>query len=248
MLRFCLFITGLIIGPLFWVATPVAAQDDHGFQFVRIKYDDGNSGGESGFGGRRGRGRGGAWAHDYPTAEQNFHEALERTTKVHVGGANLILSLRDKKIFEHPLLYLCEPGYWVMDEEEEENLREYLKRGGFILFDDFRGEREYLHFLEQMKRVLPGKTATELPNDHPIWSIYYEVDPVAAPSNVSGGGYFTELDDKYVAFFDDGRIIGLACYNQDIGDGWEWPDRNWGEVSTISFQMGINFLIYALTH
>jgi len=43
-------------------------------------------------------------------------------------------------------------------------------------------------------------------------------------------------------------MIGLACHNQDIGDGWEWPDRNWGDVSTVSFQMGINFLIYALTH
>jgi len=160
-------------------AEKAEAQDDHGFQFVRIEFDDMDSGsGGGGFGGRgRGRGRR-AWAHDHPVAELNLYEALERTTKIHIAGPPLVLSLKDKKIFEYPVLYLCEPGYWVMNEEEEENLRQYLKRGGFILFDDFRGEREYLHFLEQMKRVLPDSQPVEIPAAHPIWSIYYEVDPI----------------------------------------------------------------------
>ncbi len=44
-------------------------------------------------------------------------------------------------------------------------------------------------------------------------------------------------------------MVVVICYNQDIGDGWEWPSgRNLGEASTVSFQMAINFIIYALTH
>ena len=60
---------------------------------------------------------------------------------------------------------------------------------------------------------------------------------------------YSKDDDTYIAYFDsNGRIVALACYNQDIGDGWEYPERSLGDASTISFQMGINFLIYALTH
>ena len=86
------------------------------------------------------RGAGPAWSHDYPTAEQNLHKALLRTTKVHVEGEPLVLRLSDKRIFEHPILYICEPGYWTLEENEVANLKEYIDRGGFLLFDDFRGE------------------------------------------------------------------------------------------------------------
>jgi hypothetical protein len=100
----------------------------------------------------------------------------------------------------------------------------------------------------QMQRVFPDREFVEVMPEHPIWSIYYDVDPVAAPSLVSGGRYPSDAD-QYMAIFDDnGRMMVMACYNQDIGDGWEWPDRWFGEGSTISFQMGLNFFIYALTH
>ena len=43
-------------------------------------------------------------------------------------------------------------------------------------------------------------------------------------------------------------MMVVICYNQDIGDGWEWPDQNLQDASTVSFQMAINFILYALTH
>ena len=224
-----------------------AAQADYGFRFVRIRYGDTISGG-GGFSGRR-RGFGGrAWAHDYPTAEENFYIALKRTTAIHVEEPYLVLELDDDRIFEYPVLYLCEPGYWIMNDEEAERLREYLNRGGFILFDDFGGQREWGVLYEQMKRVFPDKEPMEIPPDHPIWNIYYDVDPVAAPSLVSRREY-NQGEDRYMAYFDDkGRMMALANHNQDIGDGWEWPDQNFQDASTVSFQMGINFVLYALTH
>ena len=214
---------------------------DYGFRFVRIQFDSNAPGMRS---------RGGApWSHDHPRAERQFYEALERTTRVYVEGPPLVLTLKDERIFEYPLLYLCEPGYWTMDDEEVDNLRAYLDRGGFILFDDFRGPREWQQLYEQMKRVFPDREPVEISPDHPIWTIYYDIDPVAAPSLVRGGFRFAEREDRYFALFDDrGRMLALMCYNQDIGDGWEWPERNFEDASTISFQMGINFLIYALTH
>ena len=225
---------------------PVQAQADYGFRFVRIRYGDNISGRDSGFGRQWGFGR--PWAHDYPTAEENFYIALKRTTAIHVEEPHLVLELDDDRIFEYPVLYLCEPGYWNMSEEQVERLREYLNRGGFILFDDFGGQREWFLFYEQMKRVFPDKEPQEIPPDHPIWDIYFEVDPVAAPSLVSRREY-NQGEDRYMAYFDDkGRMMALANHNQDIGDGWEWPERDFADASTISFQIGINFVVYALTH
>lgn len=236
----------LILLLVLWSSSPESAhaQSDYGFQFVRIQY--GESGG--GRGGGFGRGGGAPWRHDWPTAEENFYIALERTTQIHIDGPPLVLTLDDKRIFDYPVLYLCEPGYWDMDDEQVENLREYLSRGGFILFDDFRGQWEWMNLYDQMKRVFPDAEPEEIDPDHPIWSIYYEVDPIAAPSLVSGGGGRTDVD-QYIAFFDEkGRMVALANYNQDLGDGWEWPDFGLEGASLISFQMGVNFLMYALTH
>lgn len=224
------------------VVEPASGQGDHGFRFVRIQF-------ESNAPGIRPRG-GAPWSHDHPRAELHFYEALERTTRIYVEGPPLVLTLKDERIFEYPVLYLCEPGYWEMDDDEVENLRAYLRRGGFILFDDFRGGREWRQLYAQLKRVFPEREPVELPPDHRIWNIYYEVDPIAAPSLVGGRGFsFTSLEDRYYALFDDrGRMMALICYNQDVGDGWEWPERNVEEASTTAFQMGINFVMYALTH
>ena len=217
------------------------AQDDHGFRFVRIKYNSTADGWRS---------RGGdPWSHDYPRAELHLYEALERTTQVYVEGPPLVLTLTDDRIFEYPVLYLCEPGYWSMTEEELGNLKEYLRRGGFILFDDFRGQRELDRLRVELDRLFPDREPVRIPPDHFIWSIYYEVDPVAAPSLVSGGWGYDDHEDQYFGLFDDdGRMMALLCYNQDIGDGWEWPEQNVQDASTTAFQMGVNFLLYALTH
>lgn len=225
------------------------AVDDHGFRFVRIRYQST----------RRTWNGYGSWAYDWPTAEENLHEAIQRTTGIHLEGAPTVLTLKDEEIFDYPILYLCEPGFWLTDDEEVENLRTYLERGGFIIIDDFHdyGDGQvgpqWNNFYNNLKEVFPNREPVELTPDHPIWSIYYDIDPLAALSTKSQSGEVPWLDandDTYYGIFDDnGRLMMVICYNQDIGDGWEWPGgRNLGEASTVSFQMAINFIMWALTH
>ena len=235
---------------------PVKAQfepppiiDGESFRFVRVKYDDNDGHG----GGRFGRWRrNGAWATDWPTADENLHLAIERTTKIPLAGAPIVLTLRDKDIFQYPVLYITEPGYWLLHDDEAKQLREYVDRGGFLIVDDFhdygRGQYgpQWENFYMNIKRVFPEREPVELSDDHPIWSIFYDVDPLAAYSTKR---YMRMDDDMYFGIFDDnGRLMVVICYNQDIGDGWEWPGRNLGEASTVSFQMAINFIMYALSH
>ena len=223
------------------------------FQFVRVKYDSSPDGG-----GRYGWRRRGAWATDWPAADENLHMAIERTTKIPLGGKPLVFTLKEPEIFQYPVLYITEPGYWYIHPDEAENLREYVERGGFLIVDDFHdygdGQtgREWDNFYANIKQVFPDREPVKLEDDHPIWSIFYDIDPLAALSTKQQSGEVPWLDfddDTYYGIFDDqGRMMVVICYNQDIGDGWEWPGRNMGDASTVSFQMAINFIIYALSH
>ncbi len=215
------------------------AQSDQGFRFVRIRYESVPYS------------RSATWAYDYPSAERNLHTAIERTTSIRLDGPPIVLELQDDEIHDHPVLYLTEPGYWLTNDDEINNLRDYLTRGGFLIIDDFhdyagRPRYQWDNFYDNIRRVFPDRELVPLSSDHPIWSIYYEIDPDAAPSTKA---YFLPDDDEYYAIYDDnGRMMVVICYNQDIGDGWEWPNRNMDDASSVSFQMAINFIFFALTH
>ena len=63
-----------------------------------------------------------------------------------------------------PVAYMSEPGFWTMNEAEDAGLRTYLHKGGFIIFDDFRGN----HIAQprgQMRQVLPGRAVPEARRD-----------------------------------------------------------------------------------
>ena len=241
--------TGVVVLACIVSAGPLYAQDS-GFQFARVWYES-----HPGM-------RNNAWATDYPTAEYNLHEAIKRTTGLQLEGPPIVLALTDERIFEYAVLYLTEPGYWRTNEAEVSALRRYLRRGGVLIIDDFhdygRGYTgpQWHNMYDNIKRVFPDREPVELTASHPVWSIYYDIDPDAAISTKNGGMYgwrgmrFAPEDDIYYAVLDDqGRPMIFICYNQDIGDGWEWPGgRNLGTASTVSFQMAINFILYGLTH
>ena len=68
-----------------------------------------------------------------------------------------IVRLDSKDLFKYPFLYFSEPGFMDMTDKEEKNLREYFNRGGFAMFDDFRGSSTCLNLEEQMLRVFPDR-------------------------------------------------------------------------------------------
>ena len=85
--------------------------------FVRLRYT-------MGFYGRRGSEP--PWAHDYPTSDTHVMKILNELTlaRPRMDGSN-ILTLDDPELFKYPIVYLSEPGFWSMDEEEVKGLRDY---------------------------------------------------------------------------------------------------------------------------
>lgn len=210
------------------------------FQFVRIRYN--------GYMDEWGGGRWvPPWMHDYPRAERNFLKILAEVTTVETTpNSYLILDLDDPKIMNYPILYVSEPGYWSITDEEAANLREYFLRGGFVIFDDFRGIPEWNNFTGCMKKVFPDKSFQELSLDHPVFHCFYDIETLdmIPPYEVYGKPKFYAILDE------NGRLQAVANFNNDIGDYWEWSDHELTplEHSNDAYKFGINYIIYGLTH
>ncbi|MDE0073145.1 MAG: DUF4159 domain-containing protein [Gammaproteobacteria bacterium] len=228
---------------------------DGRFTFVRIRTDvSGGRGMPRSFlpGGRRGWGQP-PWAHDYPRAERNLARILTATTLLNTyeGGSN-ILTFDDPELHSYPLAYVSEPGFWQMDEAEKEGLRSYLLKGGFVIFDDFGGPRDWANFEAQMMRVLPEGVFYDLPDLDPLPTVFdsfFEIsDPEALAPPYRGGW------PEYHGIFEDNdpakRLMVVANYNNDLGDYWEFSDSGWLpiDLTNEAYKFGVNYIIYAMTH
>ena len=103
------------------------------------------------------------WSFDWPDMEDNLGRILPEITALrpHPNRYN-IFRMDDPELLRYPVAYLSEPGYWYPRESEVMGLRRYIEKGGFLIVDDFRGERELENFKRQMKMVFPDRTLEEL--------------------------------------------------------------------------------------
>ncbi|GIW51225.1 MAG: hypothetical protein KatS3mg081_0580 [Gemmatimonadales bacterium] len=218
---------------------------DGRFVFLRLRYNTSGS-----FGGYFGGGPG--WAHDYPRAERHLMKLLSELTSIRpfMDGGN-VLSADDPEIFKYPVAYLSEPGFWTLSDEEATNLRNYLLKGGFLIVDDFEGAH-WINFEAMMRRVLPDAVFVELDPSYPIFHSFFDIDSLeyltygnyrSARGPATYYGIFENNDPK-------GRLMVIVNYNNDIGDYWEWSDTGFFpiELSNEAYKLGINYIVYALTH
>src|SRR5262245_55820055 len=225
------------------------------FTFVRIRYSDGYSR----RGGYGGWGRGGKWATDYPDSDFNFSFRLQQLTSLEVNSDAKILELTDEALFDYPWIYLIEPGNMYLEDNEVAALRKYLLNGGFLMVDDFWGEDEWYVFYQNIKRVFPEREPVELPLEHEIFHCVYDLKkkPQIPSIHTWQAGYTSERWDArephYKGIFDDkGRMMAIICHNTDVGDGWEREGLSVDYFKMYSekwsYPMGINILMYAMTH
>jgi hypothetical protein len=109
---------------------------DGQFTFVRLRWRAGTYG-------TRPTGPGiNFWLHEFPRAEQNLMRILDDLTIIDANtDGSLILTLDDPNLFKHPIAMMWEPGFWVMTDVEAKHLRDYLLKGGFVIFNDFELEQ-----------------------------------------------------------------------------------------------------------
>jgi Domain of unknown function (DUF4159) len=194
-----------------------------------------------------GRIDGAGWSHDYPQAEQHISQILSEVTLINIERMSYkIVELADDEIFKYPFVYLSEPGEMELTPEEDENFRQYVDRGGFIMIDDFDGRAQLENLLRNLRRVFPDREVFRLTIDHEIFQVYFDIDAlqVISPYNVGADAVFWGMNNK------DGRLAIIMCHNNDVGTFWGDIDLASRPLkpSIESLRLGIDFALYALTH
>lgn len=212
---------GLFGVPAF--AHQLSAQDEALLRIARVKY-----------------GGGGDWYSD-PSSLPNLLEEFRRRTGIRTAPREDVVALSSEKLFSFPFLYLTGHGAIKLTEEEAENLRRYLLRGGFLFADDNYGMN--VHFVRTMKQVFPEKDLEAIPASHPVFSCFYVLPGLPKIHEHDGKPPLAR------GIFHEGRLLVFYSHESDIGDGLEDPEVHGdpAEKRELAVRMATNVLFYALT-
>ena len=229
-------------GGFFNQRSVVARVDYNGrFTFTRLRYNGALRGGGFGWGSN-------AWNHDYPQADMHLPKILESLTAIEPNlDVSNILDLEDPEIFKNPILYMWEPGGWQITDEGAKNLRDFMLKGGFVVFDDFEAN-QWFNFEEQFLRAMPEAQFIELDTSHRVFHAFFDLDNLNLPHPS------VNVTPAFIGVFEDNdpekRMMALVCYNSDVAEYWEWSASGMFPVDTTNdaYKLGINYMIYAMTH
>ncbi len=196
-----------------------------------------------------------AWAHGYPNSERNLMRIMNTVTLLdgHVDSSQVIW-LGDPLLFKYPVAYMTEADFWAMTDAQAKSLRAYLLKGGFVIFDDFRDNFQdnfegWSTFTTQMHRVLPNAQIVDLKPTDPIFHSFFGIDSFGIVPQ-----YYDRGRPIFRGIYQDNdphkRLMVMINFNTDVSNFWEFSAEGWFPVaeSNEAYKLGVNYLIYALTH
>jgi hypothetical protein len=214
------------------------------------------------------------WATDYPGADINFSVRLGELTKVPVKRVTdgdeqvpdaVVVRLTDDWLFRCSFALMEDAGTARFTDAEVERLREYLLKGGFLLVADYHGSLAKAQFDEEIGRVLPPAEFPIVdltPPDHPMWNTMFRVSRIPQMASIqtwrrtAGGTVERWNEDRSPPDVrgiadDHRRIMVVMVHNTDLPDPWEREGEEsdyFFRFSPDAYAVGINIVLYALTH
>ena len=237
------------------IRSGVPERHTNGFMFCRLQYDYVVRF-PSGYG----------WSTDYPRSDRNFMTRLTQLTSAGVTVWNdgdighAVVRATDPNLYTCPFVFASDPGTAGFTPEEVKGLRAYLLKGGFLWVDDFWGQEAWAHWSNEIHRVLPEYEIKDLPLDHPLFSVFYQIAKVPQIPSIQSW-YDTgrtqergfEPGDPHLRAIVDqhDRILVLMTHNTDIADGWERETDNedfFYAFTADAYGVGINAAVFAMSH
>lgn len=158
--------------------------------------------------------RGGGDWYANPTSLTNLISFCNNNIKTTINPNYKIVEVSSQEIFHYPFIHMTGHGNVVFNQQEANNLRNYMIGGGFLHIDDNYGLDSFIR--SEIKKVFPELNFIELPFSHPIYHQNYTFNnglpKVHAHDNKSPQGF---------GLIYEGRLVCFYSYESDLGDGWE---------------------------
>jgi hypothetical protein len=208
------------------------------------------------------------WSTDYPYAGINLMTRLSELTKTPIsrdahGNPNYwVVRATDEELLRCPFLMASDVGTMGLSGEEKIALRKYLLKGGFLWVDDFWGYDAWNQWVSNISDVLPEFRIVDVPPDHPMRHAMFNLPEVKQVTNINfwrrTGGDTRERgpEESPHANFrmiadQKERVMVVMTHNTDEGDSWEREGEDhefFLQFSPDGYALGINVLLYAMTH
>ena len=151
---------------------------------------------------------------------------------------------------------MSEPGGWHPNDKEIAGFRAYFLKGGFMIFDDFReGWNGQLRLDEPAPSRWRARCRARSGFSSPATSrSSTRSSRSICKAAVSGTSAYGNNLPTYWGIYQDNdpkkRLILIANVDNDIGESWQWSASGFVPITAANetYKLGINYIIYALTH
>ncbi len=181
---------------------------------------------------------GGDW-YANPTALTNLIEFSNKEIGTNINPKYDEVEIGSNLLFNYPFVHLTGHGNIVLNQQEINNLRNYLIAGGFLHISDNYGLDPFIR--KEIKKIFPELDFVELPYSHAIYHQKFDFN--------KGLPKIHQHDEKPSVGFGiiyNGRLVCFYDYESDLSDGWEDSDvhNDSEETRNKALQMGANILSY----
>ena len=183
---------------------------------------------------------GGDW-YSNPSSLPNLIEFINKHTSMNFNKRETVVSFADDTFKKTPIVYFTGHGKIEFSESEKNNIRWFLKNGGFLFADDNFGMDKYIR--KELNSIIPGSQLTEISYSHAIFQRPFKFNQGVPKIHKHYGGA-----PKALGLFLEDKLVAFYAYNTDLGDGWEDLDvHNDGEKKHFeALKMGCNLILNAI--
>lgn len=207
----------------------LSAREQVDFFFTRLSYESGD------------------WEVD-ERMPANVLNSLIEYTSLRVDIKERIIPLSDPQMLSVPFCYLAGHRLVQFNAEEKQNFQRYVENGGFVFVDDCNHDIDGMFarsFELQMQDIFGQQALKKIPNNHPIYSSFFEFDGPPRTS-IELNGWGDDLVHNYLKAIEVNGRIAVLYSNKDLGCEWDYDFRNkrWLKVDNTRF--AVNIIMYAM--
>lgn len=207
-----------------------AQSGDYDFYFTRLSYESGN------------------WEVD-ERMPANVLNSLIEYTSLRVDLQERVIPLSDPSMLTSPFCYMTGHRLVQFNHQERQNFQRYVENGGFVFVDDCNHDIDGMFartFEAQMADIFGQDALKKIPNDHPLYSSFFEFDGPPRTS-IELNGWGDDLVHEYLKAIEVNGRIAVLYSNKDLGCEWDYDFRNKRWLKTDNTKFAVNIVIYAMT-
>ena len=188
--------------------------------------------------------------HVHPHGDLNLIDLIRDETTVNLEKKWNVADVADlNSMAQYPFLFMHGEVAPVLDAADQQNLREYFLRGGFLFAEDC--VCGYLHHGANMQNdffframqaelttLIPNAKLEPIPSSHPLFHCFYHITEWPHMQGFRHGPWGLTYTDRLVSVLSP----------SDLHCGWTNGDQWFGPGQQArAMQMGTNIYVYAMT-